>query len=116
MRGHKVVDRTLLITTTTYVPLVVFKRALGATIGWKDATSAATITLEFTDTSAAPSKTAGDAWEWGDSGETITGPVGSAAGVTLLEVENLNHRRARLKIVTTAESIFEIWDYDGEEY
>jgi len=115
MRGRKAFEGTVLDTVTKYIPLVIFKRALGCTIGWKDDTSSATLTLEVTDDSDAPVVTAGEAWQWGDTGETITGPVGATAGVTMISLENINHRRARLKIVAAADCEFRIWDYDGEE-
>lgn len=86
--------------------------AVGLHIGWRDATSAATITLELTSlpSSDAPTDEAGDAWEWIDSGETITGPTGAAAGGTLVHIDNCRARRARLKIVTTANCDFVIYD------
>lgn len=105
-------------STTQYIPLPIYKRALGCTIGWTDATSAATITLELTDVpfEDATATDAGSAWQWIDSGEVITGPAATAAGGVLVEIENCNHRRARLKIVTTANSDFVIHDFGGQEY
>lgn len=93
---------------TRYVPVPVRNGALGALIGWKDATSSATITLELTSGEAAYG--AGQAWEWKDSAVTITGPAASAAGAFLLSVENVRHQRAQLKIVAAAVCSFEIWD------
>ena len=99
-------------TTTQYVGLPIHDGVLGAHIGWKDATTAATLTIEFTSVGAvdAPVDAAGSGWEWKDSGETITGPAGSAAGATLVMFENVRALRARLKIVTTAASSFVIYD------
>jgi len=98
-------------STTTYLGVPIVNGTLGLDIGWTDATSAATITIEFTQHGAttAPYDAAGDAWEWKDSGETITGPTGAAAGGTLVHFENVRQRRARLKIVTTANSDFVIY-------
>lgn len=83
---------------------------VGLHIGWKDATSSATITLELSsfDSDDAPITEAGSAWEWKDSGLTITGPAASAAGSVLVNVENVRHRRARLKIVAAAACVFEV--------
>lgn len=84
--------------------------AIGLHIGWKDATSSATITLELSsfDAMDAPTSEAGSAWEWKNSGETITGPAASAAGCTLVHLENVRQRRARLKIVAAAACDLEI--------
>lgn len=95
---------------TKYVEVPVRNGALGLHIGWKDATSSATITLELTSVNAAAIDAAGTAWVWEDSGLTITGPVAAAAGSTSLNVENVRQRYARLKIVGAALSAFEIWD------
>ena len=83
---------------------------IGVQIAWLDATSSATITLEYTDydASEAPVSAAGSAWEWVDSGETIDAPAASAAGAGLVSLAGVPHRRARLKIVAAANSLFEI--------
>jgi len=81
-------------------------------IQWKDATSSATITLESTQSphTIAPVEEAGDAWEWKtETGVSITGPAASAAGSTKLHVSNMGPCRLRLKIVTAAQSTFEIY-------
>lgn len=103
--------------TTKYVNLPVRNGAVGAHIAWKDATSSATITLEFSSTPQeyADVAVAGDAWDWKDSGVAITGPAGAAAGSSLVNVENVRQRRARLKIVTAATSDLEIWDGTREK-
>lgn len=96
-------------STTFYVPVPVRDGCLGVDIGWKDAVSSATITLELTSFDASFT-TAGAAWEWKDSGVSITGPAASAAGGAQVHVENVRQRRARLKIVTAAVSNFDIRD------
>lgn len=85
---------------------------MGLHIAWLDATTAATITIELSSFGPldAPHDTAGSAWEWVDSGEEFTGPSGSAAGALLVNFENVRQRRARIKIVTTAASEFEIYE------
>ena len=97
---------------TQYVGVPIHDGKLGLHIGWKDATSSATITIEMTSFSAddAPVATAGSAWVWKDSGLSITGPAASAAGATLVNVENVRSLRARLKIVAAANCDFEIYD------
>lgn len=98
--------------TTQYVGLPIHDGVAGGQIAWKDATSSATITLELTSfgPDEAPGNVAGAAWEWKDSGETITGPVASAAGSTLVNLENVRQRRGRYKIVTAADCDLEIYD------
>ena len=101
---------TLATSTTTYIGVPVGSASLvGIHIAWKDATSSATITLETSDFPAidAPVTTAGT-YQWKDSGETITGPAASAAGATTVQLGNIGNSRARLKIVTAADSVFEI--------
>jgi len=103
-------------STTKYIGVPIKgsgpERSLGLTVGWTDATTAATVTIEFSNESAddAPIETAGDAWTWLDSGETVTGPTGAAAGGTFVALQNVQAKRARLKIVTTANSDFVILD------
>lgn len=95
---------------TKYVGVPIVKGTLGAHIAWLDATSSAAITLELSsfDGDEAPVEEAGSAWEWKDSGVSITGPAASAAGSTLVNVENARQRRARLKIVAAANCSFDI--------
>jgi hypothetical protein len=97
---------------TKYVGVPIRDGALGAFIRWLDATSSATITLELTGMGSgdAPVETAGSAAQWVDSGETITGPAATAAGSSMINLENVRQRRARLKIVTAAHTDIEIWD------
>jgi hypothetical protein len=99
-------------TTTMYVGVPIHNGVVGLHIGWLDATSAATVTLELTSFGAedAPYDAAGAAYEWIGSGETITGPVASAAGATLVFFENVRARRARLKLASTANCLWEIYD------
>lgn len=95
---------------TQYVGVPVKDNMIGAQIAWLDATSSATITLELTnyDSDLAPGEVAGAAWKWKDSGVSVTGPAASAAGSSLVNVENVRQRRARLKIVAAAACSFEI--------
>lgn len=97
-------------STTVYIPVQIKGGAIGVHIGWKDAVSSATITLELSSVDGVSFTSAGSAWEWKDSGLTITGPAASAASSTLVNVENVRQYSARLKIVTAAVSTFEIWD------
>lgn len=85
-------------------------RYLGVQIGWLDATSSATIALELSSFDGAAAVVAGAAWEWKDSGLTITGPTAAAASSTILEVENVRQHRARLKIIAAAACNFDIRD------
>ena len=97
------VDGTIAAAATVYVQVPVVKGMVGCHIGWIDATSSATITLElssFPTEEAANGAAAGYVWK--DSGETFTGPAGSAAGSLLINIENVRQSRARLKIVGAA--------------
>jgi hypothetical protein len=95
---------------TQYVGVPITDGALGCQIAWLDAISAATITLELTsyDLESAPVGVAGAAYKWRDSGLVITGPAGAAIGSTLVNVDGIRQRRARLKIVASADSILEV--------
>lgn len=97
-------------STTVYYPVPVHSGVIGVQFAWTDATSSATVTLELTDFDAieAPYDAAGAAYEWKDSGLTITGPAASAAGSTLILVENARCLRARLKVVAAANCSFVI--------
>jgi hypothetical protein len=101
---------------TVYVPVPIHKdgggRWIGAQLSWLDATSSATVTLELTNTEAAYTQD-GAAHEWKDSAVSITGPAAAAAGSTLIAIENVRFRRARLKIVTAAVSQIVVWDGDN---
>lgn len=103
---------TVASAATKYVGVPIYDGTLGAHIAWLDATSSATITLQLTSfgPTDAPVDEAGSAWEWVDSGETITGPAASAAGAVLVNLENVRQRRARLKIVAAADCNLEIHD------
>lgn len=98
---------------TLYVEVPIRDGALGADVGWLDATSSATITLELTSFDTAAPTTAGSAWEWKDSGLTFTGPAASAAGSLQINVENVRQKKARIKIVAAAASTFDIRDGTG---
>lgn len=95
--------------STLYVELRVEDGTIGGQIAWLDATSAATITLELTSYGRADvAYDAAAAHYWKDSGVSITGPAASAAGSALLNVENVRQSRARLKIVTSADSVIQV--------
>lgn len=74
---------TVPVTTPVYVPVPIKNGTIGVHIGWADATSAAVITLQLS--SLGPTSTTAAGWK--DSGLTIVGPVASAIGSTLLNVE-----------------------------
>lgn len=103
---------TIPTTTTVYVGIPIINGTIGLQIAWLDAVAAATITLELTSVGPedAPVATAGSAWVWKNSGETLTGPAASAASSILVNLENVRQERARLKIVTTAISPIEVWN------
>lgn len=110
---HYKVDGTIANGATKYVGVPVVKGMIGAQISWVDATSSATITLELS--SFPPDEVATDAaasYYWADSGETITGPAGSAAGSTLVNLENVRQSRARFKIVGAATTSLIIYNGD----
>jgi len=67
--------------------------------------------MEFSSVPGLDPTAAGEAYDWIDSGETITSPDASAAGGVILHYGNARQLRARLKIVTTAVS--DVFVYDG---
>lgn len=93
---------------TKYLEVPVKNGAIGFHLAWLDAVSSATITLELTSYKQVAAVAAGAAWEWKDSGLTITGPVAAAAGSTQVNVENVRQSRARIKIVGAAASLFDL--------
>lgn len=105
---------TIPTSTTRYIELPIREaggnRYLGAHVGWLDATSSATITVELSSYRNVAVPVAGSAWEWIDSGLTFTGPAASAAGGLLINIENIRQERARLKIVTAAVTTLDIRD------
>lgn len=107
-------DGTQATTTTVYYHAPIHNSSIGIYFAWTDATSAATVTLELTSMGPtdAPYTTAGT-YQWKDSGLTFTGPAASAAGSLLINVENVRQKRARIKVVTTANSAFKIYDGEG---
>lgn len=111
---HYLTDGTLTHPTTQYIGVPVVKGMIGVYIAWIDATSSATITLELTSLpyEEAVTTTAGT-YQWKDSGLTFTGPAGSAAGSLLVNVENVRQSRARLKVVTAANT--KIIVYNGDQ-
>ena len=97
---------------TVYVPVPVRNGTIGAFIGWPDATSSATITLELSSLPVSAT-TAGTAAQWNDSGVTFTGPAATAAGSLRIDIENCRQKQARVKIVTAAVTTLDIWDGTG---
>lgn len=95
---------------TKYLEVRVVDGKVGFQLAWMDATSSATVTLELTSFATISATAAGKAWDWKDSGLTITGPAASAAGSVLVNVENVRQRRARIKIVGAAASSFDLQD------
>lgn len=104
---------TVANSETKYIEVPIRNGTIGVHIGWLDATSSATITLELTSFPGKAAGSAGSAWEWKDSGVSITGPAASAAGSSVVNVENVRQKRARLKIVGAAACNFEIHDGTG---
>ncbi len=96
-------------STTIYVPVPVRGGHIGAQVGWPDAVSSATITVEIGSTNAAPTA-AGVADQWTDSGVSFTGPAATARGSFTINIENCRQRFARIKIVTAAVTTLDIWD------
>jgi hypothetical protein len=94
------------------VPISAEDGALGLHIAWLDATSAATITLELSSFASleAPYDQPGSPWHWIDSGEVIAGPTGAGGGGSLLNVENVRQKQARLRVVVTAATVLEVYD------
>lgn len=114
--GRKVYDDTLTAADgNLYIGVPIIKRALGATLVWADATADATVTLELTDDPAVALDDDTSNSGWVDSGETITGPTGAAAGSSLLTYENVTHARARIKIDAAADSPLKVFVFDGEQ-
>ncbi len=106
-------DGVLTHPTTKYIGVPVIKGFIGVHIAWIDATSSATITLELSSfpVEEAVTTTAGT-YQWKDSGVAITGPAASAAGSAVVNVENVRQSRARLKIVTAANSSIIVYNGD----
>ncbi len=98
-------DSALAHPATLYVPVPIEKGCVGVQLAWSDATTSGTFTIEFTN--LGPNDAAYDAaasYKWKDSGLTITSPAASAAGSTLVFLENCRAKRARIKYVTAANS------------
>ena len=95
---------------TTYVEISADGGGLHAVqIAWPDATSDAAITLETSNWPRGDvAATSTNAMHWYDESTapdgpvTIVGPAGSAAGNTMVHMDSVGCKRARLKIVATA--------------
>jgi hypothetical protein len=104
--GMTLFDGTILNGNTQYVPVPVYGSAIGLQIAWRDGTSnVSSIALQLTSApaSVAPADAAGEDYGWVDSGESITGPAGAAAGAELVNLQNVRQTRARLVIVASAD-------------
>lgn len=101
---------SVLTGTTFYVQVPIYRNAIGAMVMWTDTTTAAAITMEYSDLDPeeAPFAVAGTADQWSASGVVITGPAGGSVGNAKVEASFAPHKRARLKIVTSAASVFDI--------
>lgn len=74
-------------------------------VGWDDATSNATLTLEHTNLEVADAAVGiAAADKWASDPTTITGPGGTAIGCSLAHLGNNGAFRTRLKIVVTVEA------------
>jgi hypothetical protein len=100
---------TIATSSTVYIDVPIRGGAVGAQFSWPDATSSATLTLELSSNPGAGS-TSGNADDWTDSGVAIAGPVASARGSSVVNVDNVRQRRARIKIVTAAATTLTVWD------
>jgi hypothetical protein len=109
-RTVKVLPRQSLAIDTHYVEITNGAPLISAFIRWFDGTGDAAITVESTDLAkdeAASDST--EATEWAaESGVSITGPAGSAAGCVAVHLGNLATKRVRLKIVASAACDMEI--------
>lgn len=100
--------------TTLYVPMPTGLNGAGVDIQWKDAISAATITAEQTNSpeTEVSDVAAGDGSTWAQNTVVtaqITNPNATAIGSSKFRAKDLPCARNRLKIVTTANSIIEIY-------
>lgn len=92
-------------SATVYIPVPIERGCIGLQLAWSDSTTSGTFSLELTD--FGPDDAAYDAaasYKWVSSGLTITSPAASAAGATMVLVENVRAKRARIKYVTAANS------------
>lgn len=94
---------------TEYFEVPIRDGTIGLHVGWFDATSSATITIELTSVPGVAVNST-TAWHWKDSGVSITGPAGSAIGAASINIENVRQIRARIKIVTAAITQLGIWE------
>jgi hypothetical protein len=104
-------DGSVAAAATQYIHVPISNGKLGVSLHWTDTTTAGTFTLEFTSMGPldAPVTTAGT-YQWKDSGLTLTSPTGGSAGGSLVNVENVRQRRARLKFVATANSAIKVFN------
>lgn len=84
---------------------------VGLQIAWRTAGFAATFTLELTsyDESDAPVSVAGAANVWiAAPGVTIAAATGAGVGASLVNVENVRQKRARLRVVVTVAGLLDV--------
>ena len=108
---HYLFDGTITNGAFVYVGVPISPLGtIGVQISWLDTTTSAAIVLELTnyDADEAPVASAGSAWKWKDSGVSITGPTGGSTGSSIVNIENVRQRRARLKITATAASRIQV--------
>lgn len=103
---------TLKVTsgTTVYIGVPIRDGTVGAQVVWKDNASSGTITVELSSNPDLPAARAGEPWEWKDTGLTFAGPAGAQPGSTLINIENVRQRQARIRFAATADSYIEVWD------
>lgn len=76
-------------------------------ISWADATASAAIVLQGTNFDSNEADIlAADTFYWVTVPVTITGPVASALGSTLVDVSNLGLKRLRVKVTAAANTTF----------
>lgn len=114
--------------TTIVVPVRIVAGCIGLHVSWPDATTAASFVLELSSfpehlvplwAGGAGTEQPGggkaflsgaSAQFWPNSGETIAPVVAGAAGAFIVNVSNVRQQRARLRITTTANSSWEIYE------
>lgn len=96
---------------TKFIPIGIHQGCLGAHFSWPDATTNGTLTLELSSFNPedADAETLGTADLWAASGVTLT-PAFGARGSLLINLSNIRQQRARLKFISSAASVIEVYD------
>jgi hypothetical protein len=115
-------------TTIIAIPVPIVAGCIGLHVSWPDATTAGSFVLELSSfpEQIAPLWAGGagtavpgggtafvagaSAQFWPDSGETIAAVVAGAAGSFLINLSNVRQQRARLRITSTADCFWEIYN------